>query len=72
MAISEDVAYMVVLLFSIGSGYILRMQANPNTKKFVAASIGFSIVILLCGQEVIHSFIVILVNGCIVKCINPR
>ena len=64
----EDIFYLLVLVFSIPFGHILK-SCGPNwqLKKLLSCATGLALAITFCGKDLFHSLIVILGTCLIVK-----
>lgn len=67
---SEDVKYLLFLVFSIIFGSYYRKIENAQKKKKIGALVGFIIVLAVSGLHFIHVLVTILVNSFIILYFN--
>ncbi|XP_059477527.1 lysophospholipid acyltransferase 7 [Neocloeon triangulifer] len=60
---SDDIIYIVLLLFAIGFGHILRQIEDPLQRKWAASAVGFMIMLIPSGLHIVHPIICIVVNA---------
>lgn len=62
----DDVIYVILLLFSIGFGKVIRTIEDVKKKRNLATAVGFLIVLAVSGRHIWHSLCLILVNAFII------
>ena len=72
LGLSDDVVYAILLVVCIPLGHVLK-QASPGApRQWLATLTGVAILIIVCGNHSLHSFVTIAINCLIVTVINPR
>ena len=66
MGLKDDLIYGFLLAISIPIGLLLNSCNNGKQKQYVAAVVGFLMVVFVCRLDVVHSLVVATVNAAII------
>ncbi|CAB3361940.1 Hypothetical predicted protein [Cloeon dipterum] len=62
----DDIIYIVLLLFAIGFGHVLKKIEDPEQRKWTASAVGFMIMLTVSGLHIIHPLFCIAINALII------
>lgn len=68
----DDIVYLTLLFSCIGFGHFLRQIKHKETRKWVATSFGFLVVLIASGRHILHPLFTVLVNSIIILFGNKR
>ena len=69
----EDIIYLLLLLFCIPFGHVVKSMNSPQVKQFLTFAVGLTVALLTAGFEGIwHSALTILGNFILVKTVGLR
>ena len=67
MALSDDMIYGGLLIFSVFFGYFLKNIRGYKRKQYISSAIGFVIALLVCRVHIFHSLFTAAVNALIIR-----
>lgn len=68
----DDIVYLVLLLFSIGIGYVFRQIEDKETRKWLSSGLGFLLVLIVSGKHIMHPIICTAINAFIILATDRR
>lgn len=68
----NDVIYIVLLILSIGFGYVFKNIEDKNSRKWVSSSIGFLLVLIVSGVHILHPILCTIVCSIIIVYTDKR
>jgi lysophospholipid acyltransferase 7 len=69
---SDDIIYLILLLFAVGFGYVLRQIEDPLQRKWASSVVGFMIMVSVSGSHILHPLVCILVNALIIVYMDKK
>jgi lysophospholipid acyltransferase 7 len=68
----DDIVYLLLLIFSIGIGYVCRQIEDNESRKWLSSGLGFLLVFIVSGRHILHPIICTLINAFIILATDRR
>lgn len=70
--VHDDIVYVLILVFAVAAGDVLRRFEEPGKKQFVATCFGIVIVYIVSGVHILHPIVLTAVNATVICYGSPR
>ena len=67
-----EFVYLLMLIISLGLGHLVKVSRLPAQKQLICTGSGVLMVLILCGQQSVHSFFTTAITATIIKLFGPR
>lgn len=68
----DDTIYIILLILSIPLGFLFKNSRNPKFKSIFSTLFGFLIALVVCQQDIVHSFFIVVTNFILIKSIHAK
>ncbi|KAF4521844.1 hypothetical protein B566_EDAN003718 [Ephemera danica] len=69
---TDDIVYIVLLIFSIGIGFLFKKIEDKSTQQWFASVVGFILIFIVSGIHIIHPLLCITVTALIITFSDRR
>lgn len=67
-----EFVYLLMLLISLPLGHLVKMSRFPAQKQLICIGSGVLMILVLCGQQSVHSLFTTFGTAMIIKTFGPR